>query len=78
LVGSIKLQVPSAKKHYKRDYVLQKRPMILGKTGVTAGRDKIEFRLFNSSSIFNITLREELFSVPKKNQTCYLVLVSWR
>jgi len=30
-----------------------------GKTGVTADRDKIEFRLFNSSSIFNITLREE-------------------
>ena len=29
----------------------------LGKTGVTADRDKIEFRLFNSSSIFNITLR---------------------
>ena len=36
-----------------------------GKTGVTADRDKIEFRLFNSSSIFNITLREELFSLPK-------------
>jgi len=49
----------------------------IGKTGVTAGRDKIEFRLFNSSSIFNITLREELFSLPKKNQTCYLVPVSW-
>jgi len=48
-----------------------------GKTGVTADRDKIEFRLFNSSSIFNITLREELFSLPKKNQTCCLVLVSW-
>ena len=26
-----------------------------GKTGVTADCDKIEFRLFNSSSIFNIT-----------------------
>ena len=38
-----------------------------GKTGVTADRDKIEFRLFNSSSIFNITLREELFSLPKQN-----------
>jgi len=48
-----------------------------GKTGVTADRDKIEFWLFNSSSIFNITLREELFSLPKKNQTCCLVLVSW-
>jgi len=35
-----------------------------GKTGVTADRDKIEFRLFNSSSIFNITLREELLSLP--------------
>jgi len=33
---------------------------VLGKTGVTADCDKIEFRLFNSSSIFNITLREEL------------------
>jgi len=33
-----------------------------GKTGVTADRDKIEFRLFNNSSIFNIILREELFS----------------
>ena len=38
-----------------------------GKTGVTADRDKIEFRLFNSSSIFNLTLREELFSLPKQN-----------
>jgi len=37
-----------------------------GKTGVTADRDKIEFRLFNSSSIFNIILREELFSLPKQ------------
>jgi len=37
----------------------------IGKTGVTADRDKMEFRLFNSSSIFNITLREELFSLPK-------------
>jgi len=42
-----------------------------GKTGVTTDRDKIEFRLFNSSSIFNITLREELFSSPKQNQTIY-------
>jgi len=39
-----------------------------GKTGVTADRDKIEFTLFNSSSILNITLREELFSFPKQNQ----------
>ena len=46
-----------------------------GKTGVTADRDKIEFRLFNSSSIFNITLREELFSIPKKNETFCLVPV---
>ena len=37
----------------------------LGKTGVTADRDKIEFRLFNSSLIFNITLREEALSSPK-------------
>jgi len=37
-----------------------------GKTGVTADSDKIEFRLFNSSSIFDITLREELFALPKK------------
>ena len=38
-----------------------------------ADRDKIEFRLFRSSlsSIFNITLREELFSLPKQNQTMY-------
>ena len=35
------------------------------KAGVTADRDKIEFRLFNSSSILNITFREELFSSPK-------------
>ena len=42
-----------------------------GKTGVTADRDKIELRLFDSSSIFNITLREELFSLPKQNQTMY-------
>ena len=37
-----------------------------GKTGVMADRDKIEFRLFISSSIFNITLREELFSYRGK------------
>jgi len=37
-----------------------------GKTGVTADRDKIEFRLFISSSIFNITLRGEFFSLPKQ------------
>jgi len=35
------------------------------KTGVTADRDKLEFRLFNSSLIFNITLREEALSSPK-------------
>jgi len=52
--------------------------LTIGETGVTADRDKIEFRLFNSSSIFNITLREDLFSSPKKNQPCCLVLVSWR
>jgi len=40
-----------------------------GKTGVTANRDKIEFRLFNSGSIFNITLREELFSLPKQSNS---------
>jgi len=45
-----------------------------GKTGVTADRDKIEFRLFDSTSIFNITFREQLFSLPKKNQPCCL---SW-
>ena len=43
----------------------------VGKTGVTADRDKIEFRLFNSSSIFNITFREELFSLLKQNQTMH-------
>ena len=43
----------------------------IGKTGVTADRDKIEFWLFNSSSIFNITLREELFSLPKQKQTMH-------
>ena len=42
-----------------------------GKTGVTADLDKIEFGLFNSSSIFDITLREELFSLPKQNQTMH-------
>ena len=45
-------------------------------------RDKIEFRLFNSSSIFNMTLREELFSLPKRNQTMnsypgFMALVTW-
>jgi len=42
-----------------------------GKTGVSADRDKIQFRLFNSSSIVNKTLHEELFSLPKKTQTIY-------
>ena len=42
-----------------------------GKTGVTADRDKIEFRLFHSSPIFNMTLREEIFSLPKQNQTMH-------
>ena len=40
-------------------------------TGVTADRDMIEFRLFHSSSIFNITLREELFSLPKQKPTMH-------
>jgi len=48
------------------------------KAGVTADRDKIEFRLFNSSSIFNTTLREELLSSPKQNQPWLPVLFSWR
>ena len=42
-----------------------------GKTGVTADRNKIEFRLFSSGSIFNVTLCEELFSLPKQNQTMH-------
>jgi len=42
-----------------------------GKTGATADRDKIEFILFNSSSIFNITLLEELFSLPHEHQTMH-------
>jgi len=33
-----------------------------GRTGVTADCEKIEFRLFNSSSIFNTTLRKEVIS----------------
>ena len=45
--------------------------ILLGKTGVTADRDKIEFRLFNSNLIFNINLREELFSLLKQNQTMH-------
>jgi len=48
--------------------------MYTGKTGVTADRDKIEFRLFNSSSIFHITLREELFSYRSKTNHAVL---SW-
>ena len=44
---------------------------LTGESGVTADRDKTEFRLFNSSSIFNITLREELFSSPKQNHTMH-------
>jgi len=40
----------------------------LWKTGVTADRDKIEFRLFNSTSIFNITLREKLSSYRSKTR----------
>ena len=42
------------------------------KTKVTADRDKIEFRLFSSSSIFNITNQEDVISSPKgyiKDQT---------
>jgi len=31
-----------------------------GETGVTVDRDKIEFRLFNSSSIFNKPLGKEV------------------
>jgi len=45
---------------------------IQGKTGVTADRDKIEFRLFNSSSIFNINLREELLFTVAKQIHAYL------
>jgi len=53
-------------------------PLGRGKTGVTADRDRIEFRLFKSSSIVNITFREELLVLPKQNQPCTLVLVSLR
>jgi len=60
----------------KRERTLTRGHTRLGKTGVTADRDKIELRLF--SSIFNINLREELFSLPKQNQPCCLILVSWR
>jgi len=42
-----------------------------GKTGETADLDKIEFRLFNSGPIFNITLREELFSLSKQIPTMH-------
>ena len=54
---------------------------LLEKTGVTADRDKIEFRLFNSSLIFYIILREELLYSLKQNQimhTCpdFMVLVT--
>ena len=56
-----------------------------GKTGVSTDRDKIEFRLFNSSSIFNITLREELFSYRSKTTpwswfhgASHLSQVPWR
>ena len=48
-------------KHLRR-----RAPQNIGKTGVTADHDKIEFRLFNSSLIFNITLREDLLSSPKQ------------
>jgi len=41
----------------------------------TAYLDKIEFRLLNSSSIFNITLREELLSSPK--QKTHHTYLSW-
>jgi len=43
----------------------------MSETGVTADRHKIEFIVFNSTSIFNITLLEELFSLPHENQTMH-------
>ena len=55
-----------------------------GKTRVTADRDKIEFTLFNSSSILNITLRELwrviLFTEAKPTMlscTGFMALVTW-
>jgi len=36
------------------------REFFLGKTGVTADRDKIEFRLFNSSSILSLSAVTQL------------------
>jgi len=55
---------------------------LIGKTGVTADRDKIEFRLFNSSSIFNVTLCEELLSSLKQKTIMppcpvFMALVTW-
>jgi len=54
----------------------------LGKTEVTADRDKIEFRLFNSGPISNVTFREELFSLLKQIPTMhsfpgFMALVIW-
>jgi len=53
-----------------------------GETGVTVDRDKIEFMLFNFSSIFNITLREEVLSSRKQNPIMplcpvFMALVTW-
>jgi len=60
---------PASHLRFHTEHATQAPPSstIGGRTGVMADRDKIEFRLFNSSSIFNITLREELFSLPKQN-----------
>ena len=59
-----------------------------GKTGVTTDRDKIEFRLFDSSSIFNIynpSRRVILFTEAKLNHALswfhgasHLSQVPWR
>ena len=44
LVGSIKLQVSFAKEPYKRDYILQKRPIVL-RSLLTVASHPIHYRM---------------------------------
>ena len=55
LGGSLKIQVSFAKKPYKRDYILQKRPMILGSLPIVAIDDVNMHKEQNNFSVMYMT-----------------------
>jgi len=91
LVGSLKWQVSFAKEHYKRDYILQKRPMILISLLIVA-TPKVFWFITRASSeptcaakLFNLFGRRTIFRkfsasrriLLKYLKHVFLVLILW-